>query len=214
MNRPMTAVTLLCFLAAVAAPSHAAPIERADFGPDAIDINFDDLYGSHYWCDGDQITDQYENVTFDIPGSSCVVCARSEIDGNYDTNSDPNVAFVQQGLCDPPAEFVRILFDVPVQRVGMSFWTGDDSDLTMTAYDAAGVLLEEHTFVGTGITSWSGFAGLDAGTVVIARVELRSRPLGDPGTPYNFSLDDFIYEILGPVPVERGTWAMVKAGYR
>ncbi|MBZ0170907.1 MAG: hypothetical protein K8E66_00860 [Phycisphaerales bacterium] len=215
MNRPAMIVTLLCCLAGFPASPQAATIERGDFSPDAVTLDFDDLNGSHTWCDGDQITDQYENVTFEIPGSSCVICARSEIDGNFVGNSDPNLAFVQQGLCDPPADFAQVTFDVPVRRVGTSFWTTSDANLVMTAYDASDLLIEEVAFVGTGgIGGWSGFAGLDAGSAVIARLELRSRPLDPPDRPFNFSLDDFLYEGAAAVPVQPGTWGMVKARYR
>lgn len=210
-----TVVSLICSLAAAAPHSRAAPIVRGDFGPDAINLDFDDLTGSTSDCDGDHITDQYENVSFEVPGSSCVVCARSEIEGNLDGNSDPNFAFFQQNFCDPPATSAQITFAIPVRRVGADFWTSTYASLTWKAYDASDVLIEEITFVGTGgIDIWSGFAGLDAGSAIIARLELSSDPVGGPESPFNFLLDDFVYEGTASSPVRPGSWGRVKAGYR
>jgi hypothetical protein len=193
-------------------------IDRSDFGPGAINLNFDELDGGDIWylyCDGDTITDQYENVIFEVPGTTCSICANSYLGGDIPNNSGPNVAFVQQNFCDPEALFAQATFALPVRRVGTDFWTTYDADFTMTIYDASDTVIEEVTVVGDDIgTWWSGFLGLDAGSAIIARVEFRSAPTNVPYRPFNSSVDDFIYEGPGAISVQPDRWGEMRARYR
>jgi hypothetical protein len=228
---------LITTLLAVALPAHAqldalgnpvgsegepggnqlTPVDRDDFGPCAIDINFDELVGGGNSCNGDHITNQYPGLLFDVPSGDCVICANSVLGAIIPNNSDPNVAYVQQNtnVCSVDALPGVITFSPPVLMVGMDFFTSVNSDFRMIAYDGGGQVIESLTVVGNDVGGiWSGFAGLQAGGSIIAKVEIYSRSFSSP-QPFNFSIDDFIYQITScPTAVESSSWGMVKTLYR
>ena len=194
------------------------PVTRAEFGPCAVNLNFDELTGGGNSCNGTHITTQYTGLVFDVPSGDCVICANSFLGGFIPTNSDPNVAYVQQNtnVCSADALPGVVTFSPPVLMVGMDFFTSVSSDFRIIAYNSANQVIEPLTVVGADIGGgfWGGFAGLRATGSIIAKIEILSRSFTFT-QPFNFSFDDFIYQVNDcPTPVESNTWGHIKSLYR
>lgn len=199
--------------------SALTPVDRDDFGPCAVNLNFDELTGGGNSCDGDHITNQYAGLFFDVPSGDCVICANSFLAGILIGNSDPNVAFVQQNtnVCSENALPGVVTFSPPVLMVGMDYFTSVNADFRIIAYDSGNQVIENLIVVGTdmGDGFWTGFAGIQATGSIIAKIEILSRSFSVP-EPFNFVLDDFIYQVddCPPTSVETSTWGGVKSLYR
>lgn len=190
-------------------------VTRDDFGDCAVNLDFDDLTGGGNSCDGDHITTQYPGLTFSVPLGDCVVCANSFLGGVIPNNSDPNVAFSQQNtnVCSADNDHSLVEFDPPVARVGADFFVSLNGDFRLRAYDAEGGLIDDVSSIGAINGPFrSGFLGVDAGSNIIASIRLSSRGTSDP-QPFNFSVDDFIYEESCPTPTESVSWGSVKGVY-
>lgn len=191
-------------------------ITRDDFGECAVNLNFDELSGGGNTCDGDHITTQYPGLTFSVPIGTCVICANSFLGGIIPNNSDPNVAFSQQNtnVCSANNDHSLVEFDPPVTRVGADFFVSLSADFRIRAYDSNGGLINDVSSIGTVNGSFrSGFLGVDAGSDIIASIQMLSRG-ADPTAPFNFSVDDFIYERFCPTPTLQVSWGTVKEIYR
>ena len=191
-------------------------ITRGDFGDCAVTVDFDDLAGGGNTCDGDHVTTQYPGLTFTVPLGTCVVCANSFLGAAIPNNSDPNVAFSQQNtnVCSANNDHSLVGFDPPVMRVGADFFVSLSGDFRIRAYDVEGGLLDDISSVGTVNGPFrSGFLGVDVGSNIIASIRMSSRG-ADPNEPFNFSVDDFIYEESCPTPTEPISWGTVKGIYR
>jgi hypothetical protein len=191
-------------------------ITRDDFGECAVLVDFDDLAGGGNTCDGDHVTTQYPGLTFSVPLGNCVVCANSFLAAAIPNNSDPNVAFSQQNtnVCSENNDHSLVEFDPPVTRVGADFFVSLSGDFRIQAYDSDGGLLDDVSSFGTVNGPFrSGFLGVDAGSNIIASIRMSSRG-ADPTEPFNFSVDDFIYEESCATPTKTVSWGTVKGIYR
>ena len=132
-------------------PPDLVPITRADFGPCAVNRNFDELAGGGNGCNGTHITNQYPGVTFSVPGGDCSICANNVLGGIIIHNSDPNIAFVQQNtnVCSANVPNAVATFNPPVLQVGFDYFTSLSANCTLMIYNAANQLLETLTLVGT-----------------------------------------------------------------
>ena len=172
----------------------AAPIGVGGFLPTAPLINFDNLTGGTNVLAGDVITTQYasQGIVFFNPDYP-VRANASPIASIAATNSDPNVAFVQQhdGTNGRP---LQLQFGTPVSAVGTKFFTSLNSTITLTAYSSTGQSIESLTLTGPTTTGdvLEGFIGLQELTP-IAYAELSSAPVGG-GSPFNFSIDDVRFQ--------------------
>lgn len=196
--------------------SEGGSITRDDFGDCAVNLNFDELTGGGNTCNGDHITTQYPGLTFSVPLGTCVVCANSFLGGIIPNNSDPNVAFSQQNVnvCSADNDHSLVEFDPPVTRVGTDFFVSASANFRIRAYDSGGGLINDVASIGTENGGFrSGFLGVDAGSDIIASIQILSRGT-DPSSPFNFSTDDFIYEESCPTPVTDVSWGTIKDTYR
>jgi len=199
-------------------PPDLVQITRADFGACATNRNFDELQGGGTICNGTHITNQYPGVTFSVPGGNCVICANNVLGGIIIHNSDPNVAFVQQNtnVCSANVPNAVATFSPPVLQVGFDYFTSSASNCTLRIYNAANQLLETLTLVGIpdGGFGLYGFIGLRAAGSIIARIEMQSRPTSDPNNFFNFSMDDFIYQVSDcATPTSAVSWGFLKSVY-
>lgn len=198
------------------ASADVTPVNRGDFGPCAININFDTLTGGGISCNGTHITNQYPGLVFDVPSGNCVICANSVLGTAIPNNSDPNVAFAQQNLnvCSADALPATVMFTPPVLMVGMDYFTSENSDFRIKTYNSANQLLETLTVIGTDVGDfWAGFAGLRATGSIIAKIEIYSRSFTIQ-QPFNFSFDDFIYqENECATPTSPASWGFLKSVY-
>jgi len=201
-------------------PTDVVPVTRADFGPCAINRNFDELVGGGNGCDGNHVTNQYPGLLFSVPAdpADCVICANSILGGLVPNNSDPNIAYTQQNSGANPncaAPHGQVVFNPPVLQVGMDYFTSLNSNFTLRTYTSANQLIETLQVQGALNGSFlSGFAGIKATSPVIARIEIQNRPDGNPDLPFNFMIDDFIYQYDEcATPVSPATWGALKSVY-
>jgi hypothetical protein len=184
-------------IAILIVPVHASatPIGPADFSPSAQLVNFDNLTGGNSIFTGDVITNQYaaQGVVFNNPDYPMRANA-SPIGSNAITDSKPNVAFVQQhdGTQGRP---LQLLFDPPVSKVGMQFFTSFGSTITLEAFDSGGHSIESQTLTGTNFGSSAqlleGFIGLGE-TTPIAMAQVSSHSTAN--TVFNFDIDDVRFQ--------------------
>ena len=90
------------------------------------------------------------------------------------------------------------------------------SECTLRIYSTSNQLLDTLTLVGSpdGGFGLYGFIGLRAAGSIIGRIEMQSRPIGDPDLIFNFSFDDFIYQVTDcATPFEPVSWGFLKSAY-
>jgi hypothetical protein len=194
MNRLSQVVSALIMILGWTTPAVAGPIGPGGFSDGATLINFDNLAGGMSIDTGELITTQYaaQGVVFNNPNHDTRANA-SPIGSSAVTSSKPNVAFIfQQGGTPGPPQ--QLIFSVPVTTVGMQFFTGTFSTVTLSVFDADAKQLETVTLKGTqqgGFAILEGFIGLEESTP-IAMAEITAN--GPGGDPFNFAIDDLRFE--------------------